>query len=57
MTTLRTKHSPPEQRGVVLISALLLLIVMTLIAIGMFHGFGIQELIAGNGLIEASTFL
>jgi type IV pilus assembly protein PilX len=48
MTTLHTKHSPPAQRGIVLISALLLLIVMTIIAIGMFHGFGIQELIAGN---------
>jgi type IV pilus assembly protein PilX len=36
------------QRGVVLISAILLLIVMTLLALGMFHSFGIQELIAGN---------
>ncbi len=36
------------QRGVVLIAAILLLVVMTLLALGMFHSFGIQELVAGN---------
>jgi Tfp pilus assembly protein PilX len=36
------------QRGVVLIAAILLLVVMTLLALGMFHNFGIQELVAGN---------
>jgi len=36
------------QRGFVLISSILLLIVMTLLALAMFHSFGIQELIAGN---------
>jgi type IV pilus assembly protein PilX len=42
-------HRPRSaQRGVVLISAILLLIVMTLLALGMFRSFGIQELIAGN---------
>ena len=35
-------------RGFVLIASLLLLVVMTLIALAMFHSFGIQELVAGN---------
>jgi type IV pilus assembly protein PilX len=48
MTTTHTKHPPIAQRGVVLISALLLLIVMSLIAMGMFRSLGIQDLIAGN---------
>jgi len=41
---------PPfaAQRGVALITGLLLLLVMTLIAVAMFHGFGDQEQIAGN---------
>jgi len=34
--------------GFVLIASLLLLLVMTLIALAMFHSFGIQELVAGN---------
>ena len=37
-----------RQRGVVLISTLLLLIVMTIFALSMFRGFGVQEKIAGN---------
>jgi type IV pilus assembly protein PilX len=36
------------QRGIVLISSLLLLIVVTIIALSMFRSFGIQEKIAGN---------
>jgi type IV pilus assembly protein PilX len=36
------------QRGVVLVSALLLLIVVTIIALSMFRSFGVQEKIAGN---------
>jgi type IV pilus assembly protein PilX len=36
------------QRGVVLISSLLLLIVVTIIALSMFRSFGVQEKIAGN---------
>jgi len=36
------------QRGVALIAAILLLVVMTLLALSMFHSFGIQELVAGN---------
>jgi type IV pilus assembly protein PilX len=36
------------QRGVVLVSSLLLLIVVTIIALSMFRSFGIQEKISGN---------
>jgi type IV pilus assembly protein PilX len=37
-----------SQKGMVLISSLLLLIVVTIIALSMFRSFGIQEKIAGN---------
>jgi len=37
-----------RQRGIVLITSLLLLIVVTIIALSMFRSFGIQEKIAGN---------
>ena len=44
------KYAKPSRstRGFVLIASLLLLLVMTLIALAMFHSFGIQELVAGN---------
>jgi type IV pilus assembly protein PilX len=38
----------PMQRGMVLISSLLLLMIVTIFAISMFRGFGIEERIAGN---------
>jgi type IV pilus assembly protein PilX len=44
-------HAHPTraaQRGVVLVSSLLLLIVVTIIALSMYRSFGIQEKIAGN---------
>jgi type IV pilus assembly protein PilX len=37
-----------DQRGVVLVSSLLLLLVVTIMALSMFRSFGIQEKIAGN---------
>ena len=37
-----------EQRGIVLVSSLLLLLVVTIVALSMFRSFGIQEKIAGN---------
>ncbi|HWX26262.1 MAG TPA: PilX N-terminal domain-containing pilus assembly protein [Steroidobacteraceae bacterium] len=43
--TYRVRHS---QRGVVLVSSLLLLLVVTIMALSMFRSFGIQEKIAGN---------
>ena len=40
--------APTAQRGIVLVSSLLLLLVVTIIALSMFRSFGIQEKIAGN---------
>jgi type IV pilus assembly protein PilX len=37
-----------DQRGMVLISSLLLLLVVTILAVSMFRSFGVQEKIAGN---------
>jgi type IV pilus assembly protein PilX len=41
-------HTRSPQSGIVLVSSLLLLLVVTIIAISMFHSFGLQEKIAGN---------
>jgi type IV pilus assembly protein PilX len=41
-------HVRRPQQGMVLISSLLLLVVVTIIALSMFRSFGIQEKIAGN---------
>lgn len=42
--------NPPglAERGMALITGLLLLLVMTIIAVSMFHGFGSEEQVAGN---------
>jgi type IV pilus assembly protein PilX len=37
-----------KQRGVILMSSLLLLVVVTILALAMFRSFGLQEKIAGN---------
>jgi type IV pilus assembly protein PilX len=42
------RKAPDSQRGMVLVTALLLLIVVTLLAVGMFRSFGLDEKIAGN---------
>jgi type IV pilus assembly protein PilX len=43
------RHSPPsEQHGIVLVSSLLLLLVVTIMALSVFRSFGMQERIAGN---------
>lgn len=44
----RNVWSPKRQRGLVLISSLLLLLVVTIIAVSIFRSFGMQEKIAGN---------
>ena len=44
----RAYEGRSAQRGVVLVSSLLLLLVVTIIALSMFRSFGIQEKIAGN---------
>ena len=41
-------HSGSHQRGVVLVTSLLLLVVVTILAVGLFRSFGIDEKIAGN---------
>jgi type IV pilus assembly protein PilX len=41
-------HSPRSTRGMALISALLLLVVMTILGVAMFRSFGSLERIAGN---------
>jgi type IV pilus assembly protein PilX len=43
-----SKAARKAERGMVLVSSLLLLIVVTIIALSMFRSFGIQEKIAGN---------
>ena len=42
------QHAIRRQRGVVLVTSLLLLIVVTILAISMFRSFGLDEKIAGN---------
>jgi type IV pilus assembly protein PilX len=44
----RLKPGHSTQRGMVLITALLLLVVVTILAVGMFRSFGLDEKIAGN---------
>ena len=41
-------HSTRHERGMALVSALLLLVVVTILGVGMFRSFGMQEKIAGN---------
>jgi type IV pilus assembly protein PilX len=41
-------HPRSNQRGVVLVTSLLLLLVVTIMALSMFRSFGMQEKIAGN---------
>ena len=43
-----TQSSMARQSGMVLVTSLLLLIVVTLLAVGMFRSFGLDEKIAGN---------
>jgi type IV pilus assembly protein PilX len=52
MSDIRThfgcRNSRSAQRGMVLISSLLLLLIVTIFAVSMFRSFGIEERIAGN---------
>jgi type IV pilus assembly protein PilX len=45
---MRQKNFPRRQRGVILVTAMLLLIVVTIMALSMFRGYGAQERLAGN---------
>jgi type IV pilus assembly protein PilX len=43
------RNAPPRaERGIVLVTSLLLLVLITLLAVSMFRGFGVEERIAGN---------
>ncbi|MHB8814984.1 MAG: pilus assembly PilX family protein [Steroidobacteraceae bacterium] len=44
----RTAQLPARHKGMALITGLLLLLVVTIIAVSMFRGFGVEEQIAGN---------
>jgi type IV pilus assembly protein PilX len=48
LVSLRVPGVPPRERGMALITSLLLLLIITILALGMFRGFGSQERIAGN---------
>lgn len=48
MVTPQLTHPHVSQRGIVLVSSLLLLLVMTIMALSMFRSFGLQQKIAGN---------
>lgn len=43
-----TAKLPSQTRGMVLVTSLLLLVVVTILAVGMFRSFGVDEKIAGN---------
>jgi type IV pilus assembly protein PilX len=45
---MRPKNFPHRQRGVILVTAMLLLIVITIMALSMFRGYGGEERLAGN---------
>lgn len=44
----RVRSGRAAQRGMALITGLLILLVVTIIAVSMFRGFGVQEQVAGN---------
>jgi type IV pilus assembly protein PilX len=45
---MNTRRFSSNQRGMVLVTSLLLLVVMTILAVSMFRSFGLDERIAGN---------
>jgi type IV pilus assembly protein PilX len=49
-------RSASHQRGMVLITSLLLLVVVTILAVGMFRSFGMDEKIAGNSREKQLSF-
>jgi type IV pilus assembly protein PilX len=44
----KPRTTPGQQRGLVLVTSLLMLVVVTVLAIGLFRSFGTDEKIAGN---------
>ncbi|QNK74580.1 pilus assembly protein PilX [Variovorax sp. PAMC28562] len=48
--TRQPQHRPRLQRGIALITSLLILVIVALLAVSMYRSFGLQEKIAGNTL-------
>jgi len=48
MSAPRTRRTPTAQRGLALVTSLLLLMIITIIALSMFRSFAVQEHVAGN---------
>lgn len=51
-----TVRAPHRQRGIALIAALLIMLVMTILGIAMFRSYGMQQLIAGNTRDKSRAF-
>ena len=51
-----TPNAPRRERGVALIAALLILLVITILGMAMFRGFGLQQRIGGNMRDKAIAF-
>jgi len=56
LRALPSSRRPVRQRGIALITSVMLLVVITLLAVSMFKGFGIQEKLAGNTLEKQRSF-
>jgi type IV pilus assembly protein PilX len=52
----RQPQSAAHQRGVILVAALAVLLMLTLLSIGMFRSFGLEERITGNSREKAHAF-
>jgi type IV pilus assembly protein PilX len=51
-----TKHTPRRERGVALVAALLILIVITILGMAMFRSYGLQQKIGGNTREKSRAF-
>jgi type IV pilus assembly protein PilX len=51
-----TVRAPNRQRGIALIAALLIMLVITILGIAMFRSYGMQQLIAGNSRDKSRAF-
>ena len=54
--TRKTIRVPRRQRGIALIAAILILLVVTILGIAMFRGYGMQQRIAGNTRDKSRAF-
>ncbi|QTD46269.1 pilus assembly PilX family protein [Ottowia testudinis] len=59
MTTKIKNIAPPtfkHQRGISLLTSVMILLVVTMLALTMYHGLGMKEMIAGNALDKQRSF-